>query len=66
MADLNGREVVNLEIEGVDASDAPDFCDAYFISGEFEDGTELTEDELEMFQDMYPELLSEMAYEHFI
>jgi hypothetical protein len=66
MPELKGKEVVDLEIDGVDSRDYPDFCDAYFASAFFEDGTELTECELEEFQDMYPELLSEMAYEHFI
>ncbi len=43
---LNGKKVVDLEIDGVDSRDFPDFADAYFSGGCYEDGTPLTEDEL--------------------
>ncbi len=43
---LNGKKVVDLEIDGVDSGDYPDFCNAYFSSGCYEDGTPLTDDEL--------------------
>ena len=36
----------SLEVDGVDPSDYPDFCDAYFSYGEDIFGGELTEDEL--------------------
>ena len=39
----------SITIEGIDTSDYPDFCDAYISSAEWEDGTELTEEELEEF-----------------
>ena len=59
---LNGRVVVNAEIEGVDMSDYPDFCDAYFSYAEFEDnGAKLTDDELEELTDCCSDTLSEMA-----
>lgn len=44
---LNEREVVDAEIDGVDARDYPDFCDAYFSSAYFADsGLALDDDEL--------------------
>jgi len=48
---LNGKKVVDLEIDGVDSRDFPDFSDAYFSSGCYEDGTPLTEDELNKLTD---------------
>ena len=56
------KDVENLEVDGVDTKDWPDFCDAFFIGGEI-DGRELTEDELIYLSDAYPELLNVMAYE---
>ena len=61
---LNGRTVVDVEVDGVDSKDYPDFCDAYFSHAVFEDtGEWLTDEQLEQLQDAYPELVNEMAYE---
>ena len=46
MATLNGRNVVDIEVDGVDTSDYPDFCDAFIESAEI-DGVELTDAEIE-------------------
>jgi hypothetical protein len=40
------REIKNVEIEGIDFRDAPDFCDAFITYAEYF-GKELNEDELE-------------------
>ena len=37
----------NIEVEGVDVADYPDFCDAYVAYAEHDDGTPYTEGELE-------------------
>ena len=64
---LNGRKVVDVEIDGVDPTDYPDFCDAYFTYAVYEDtGEELTDTELEELNDSYPEVVNEMAYEYYI
>lgn len=56
-------EVENLEVDGVDSRDYPEFCDAYFSRGfEKSSGRELTEDELDKLGEDYPEVLNEMAY----
>jgi hypothetical protein len=60
---LNGKKVVDLEIAGVVSGDYPDFCDAYFSSGCYEDGTPLTEDELNKLTDLAGDVLWEMAFE---
>ena len=37
----------SLEIDGIDTRDYPDFCDAYICGGYHEDGTPLTDAELD-------------------
>ena len=60
---LNGRTVVDAVVDGIDMSDYPDFCDAYFESACYEDGTALTDDELIDLTDQNPETLHEMIYD---
>ena len=60
---LNGKMVVDLEIDGVDPKDYPDFSDAYFSYGCYEDGTPLTEDELDKLTWLACDVLWEMAFE---
>ena len=40
-------DYLSLIIEGIDYSDAPDFCDAFIAGGTFEDGTPLDDDTLD-------------------
>ena len=64
---LNGREVVDVEVDGVDGDDYPDFCDAFFSHAVFKDTLEdLTDDELEQLADENGDVLNQMAYESFI
>jgi len=60
---INGKEVDfgSIQIDGVDSSDYPDFCDAYIESATFVDGTELNEDELQKLQDDNESLVNELA-----
>ena len=60
---LNGRIVVDATVDGIDMKDYPDFCDAYFDSACYEDGTALTDDELIELTDSNPDLLHEMIYD---
>ena len=63
MATLNGRKVVDIEVDGVDSRDYPDFSDAYFSYACYEDGTLLTDDELNKFTEDNGDLLYEKAYD---
>lgn len=58
---LNGRAIDrgSLEVDGIDMRDYPDFCDAYFVGGNFADGEleDLTEKELDALRDLYPDEL---------
>jgi hypothetical protein len=60
---LNERTVVDAVVDGIDMSDYPDFCDAYFESACYEDGTALTDDELIDLTDQNLETLHEMIYD---
>jgi len=58
------REVVDLQLAGVDRRDYPDFCDAYIESAYWADtGEALTDEELEKFNDENGDLLNQMAHE---
>ena len=63
---LNGRTVVDAVLDGIDMSDYPDFCDAYFESAFYEDGTALTDDELEELReqnfDAFYEMITDRIY----
>lgn len=63
---LNGKRVVDAEVDGVDPNDYPDFCDTYFSYACYEDGTELNEAELQELGECYAEVLNEMAFEHYM
>jgi len=63
MATLNGRKVIDIEVDGVDSRDYPDFSDAYFSYACYEDGTPLTDDELNKLTEDNSDLLYEKAYD---
>jgi len=52
--DFDINLVDNVEIEGVDMADYPDFCDA-FISGADYDGVEMTEYQVIQMEENYPD-----------
>ena len=39
-------KITNIELDGIDPGDYPDFCDAYIVSAEI-DGVELTDGEIQ-------------------
>lgn len=60
--ELNGKKVIDVGVDGVDYRDYPDFCDAFFSEGYYEDGTPLTSEELDALADKYPNDLWDAAY----
>ena len=60
---FNGKKVVDLEVDGVDSRDFPDFADAYFSYACYEDGTPLTDDELNELTESHSDVLWEKAYD---
>jgi len=45
------EKITNIELDDVHLWDAPDFVDAYICNAEHEDGTPLTDEELETLND---------------
>jgi hypothetical protein len=65
MMTLNGREVVDAKVAGVNEHDYPDFSDAYFNDAYFEDdGSRLTDQELEQLSKLYGEKLNDLAFQY--
>lgn len=62
---LNGKpvDIRSIEIDGIDMNDYPDFVDAYIIAADFEDGTPLTDDEVQQFQDENYDLVGELIHD---
>lgn len=60
---FKGKRVVDLEVDGVDGRDYPDFSDAYFSYACYEDGTELTDDELNELTDSHGDIVNQMAFD---
>jgi hypothetical protein len=60
---LNDKKVINIEVDGVYGWDAPDFCDAYISYADFEDGTPLTDEEIEKISDS--DFVHDLAWESF-
>jgi hypothetical protein len=40
----------NIQFEGIDHSDAPDYCDAYIVSADY-DGVAMTEEQIELLNE---------------
>lgn len=62
--DFRGGIVKYIEIDGIDTTDYPDFCDAYVSDAYYEDGTPLTDEEMEMFNEQYWGIASELAFDY--
>ena len=65
---IHGKEVdkESLGVENVNKEDYPNFVDAFFSSGRFTNGVEMTEAELELLTEEASELLNEVAHASFI
>jgi hypothetical protein len=65
--EINGRAVEVDGVEDVDSRDYPDFCDAHFYGARFVDtGEELTDEEYELLNEKYADVLWDMAYESLV
>ena len=67
MREINLKFIDNIEIDGVDSKDYPDFTDAFASSAVWTDsGKELGSDELIMLTEVYPEIINKMAFESLV
>lgn len=60
MIDLS--KIKNVEIEGIQTWDSPDFVDAFVSYAEFENGQPLTDLQLEWVNENAPEFVNEQVY----
>lgn len=62
---FNGKpiNVNSIEIDGIDTSDYPDFVDAYIVAADYADGTPLTDDEVQQFQEENYDLVGELIHD---
>jgi hypothetical protein len=49
--ELNGKKVIDVELDGLHKWDSPDYSDAYVSFACWEDGTPLTDEELDKLSD---------------
>jgi hypothetical protein len=55
-------KVFNAELDGIDTRDYPDFSDAFVAYAEHEDGTALTDDELDTFNDEHRDIVHGLVF----
>ena len=58
---VNLSQIENMEFEGVDFSDYPDFVDAFLVSAEI-NGRDLTEEEIDYLNDEHYEFINERVF----
>ena len=58
--DRDSVDVHSLEIDGIDMTDYPDFVDAYFSAGQFKDGRDMSDEELEALKEQDSDLFYEV------
>ena len=47
---LDYNKITNIEFDGIDHRDYPDYCDAYIASADY-DGVEMTEEQLQLLNE---------------
>lgn len=61
---LNNVNVIDVEVDGIDMKDYPDFCDAFISFARFENtGIALDEEQLYNLQEQNPESFYETVHE---
>jgi len=61
---MNVLEIDDVQIEGIDTRDYPDFCDAFIAAATWKSGKELTEEELDDLNDNHRDFVYELVWEH--
>jgi hypothetical protein len=47
---MDYKKIDNIEVDGIDTKDYPDFCDAYIVSADY-DGVPMTDEQLDEIND---------------
>ena len=59
--DLN--KVDNMQFDGIDFGDYPDFCDAFCCEADY-DGIQMTDEQLDILNDDHYEFVYDSLYQH--
>jgi hypothetical protein len=59
---LDLRKVDNMEFDGIDFADYPDFVDAFLVAADY-DGRELSEEEVDYINDEHYDFVNEQVYQ---
>ena len=59
---MNYDLIDNIEVDGIDTNDYPDFCDAFIVSADY-DGVEMTDEQLEALNEDYS-FVHDCVYTH--
>jgi len=59
---IDVNKLQDIEVDGIDRSDYPDFCDAYISAASYE-GRPLTDDELDWLNNEHPEIVNDKAHD---
>jgi hypothetical protein len=62
MTEFNKKLIDNIEVEGIDHRDYPEYVDAFISSADY-DGVEMTDEQLDELNEDY-ELVSELVWEY--
>ena len=61
--EIDFTKISNVEVDGIDHNDYPDFVDAFIASAEY-DGREMTDEELDYINDVHLDFVQECVYNH--
>lgn len=57
---MNLENITDIEIDGIDMSDYPEFCDAFISAASWKDtGVALSDSELDELHDLHPDFVYE-------
>jgi len=56
------KKIDNMEFEGIDFKDYPDFVDAFLVAADY-DGKEMTEEQIDYINDEHYDFVNEQVYD---
>lgn len=59
---MDFTKISNVEVEGIDTKDYPDFCDAHITYAEI-DGVPLNDEQLDYLNEQRPDIVHEKVFE---
>jgi len=60
---IDFTKVSNVEVDGIDTNDYPEFVDAFITSAEY-DGRKMTDEELDYINNVHLDFVQECVYNH--